>query len=699
MAMFDDVTEEDKDPNALMNALNALRGKGSLSAKAKAPALSRAQLEYRDRAYANALKGDQIRGPQQAVEKPNEDWEDAKEIMSKFLMKMTGQLPKAEEQKAEPLFQAHAKPMLPAYGDPQVERDLQSEAKGLMQDEASNYGKPSAMPNQPRDPNKNRPPASFLQGKSGMDFGQNQFASPLPSQDHMSKVNGALRLPPIQAPQSVDMAKKKEPMVVTLDDPSYFAVDKPKAPSHNPFKDDPRFAPIGPEQDQGPQSQSMAAGDGMMPPAQGMGLNLPPMQQQEISPMSPVQAQQQQIDPNDPREMIKRYLAKQDGPESQRRDNGLAQMLQGNEQANSKLGLMALLLDSANKAGSINGKMASSDASNQYFAGLQQQNNRSGDMLSKDRVNEKKALDDKLKGMMFLAKQQQDDQKYKDDLGFRQKQLDQLTKYQTGQLENTAESNKQMNQYHNDMLTATNGNTAANNQYRQDMLDLKKNPVMPPMNDLQKAQAAKALAEAKAIEDKAKLPGAGIKSPAQDAVDRAFGKTYEEYVPGGGASTVRTNLNKLRSVRDMLDIEPNATGPGHKIVPDSILTYFGNKGPAMRDDVYSAVQGTLKAVLGGQYTEREGQGIMSRAFDPNQTPAENKKRLNQAIDQLEGMVKAKEEAINYYEKNGTLRGYKGNPGLSQTPQTENKIQQPPEAAPGMKWQRNKVTGAMRQVPI
>ena len=155
-------------------------------------------------------------------------------------------------------------------------------------------------------------------------------------------------------------------------------------------------------------------------------------------------------------------------------------------------------------------------------------------------------------------------------------------------------------------------------------------------------------------------------SEAQKAVDRAFGKDYADFVLAGGYSDVQKQLGQLKDVIGEL----KGTGTAEKpkgvsasgisgVLPKSLRDIVASKGAAIQDTVEDVVQRNLRNVLGAQFTEREGTRLIERAYNPRQPETENIKRLNRLIVQIDEAAKSKAEAGEYYEKKGTLVGFKG----------------------------------------
>lgn len=151
-------------------------------------------------------------------------------------------------------------------------------------------------------------------------------------------------------------------------------------------------------------------------------------------------------------------------------------------------------------------------------------------------------------------------------------------------------------------------------------------------------------------------------TPAQMAVDKEYGKDYTEFVAGGGFADAQKNIAQLRGVVNQLKSgNQNLTGPMLGRAPDWLKQLSGNDAAIQtRETVEEVVQRNLRIVLGAQFTEREGERLISRAFNPNLSEAENAQRLDRLITAMERAVEAKMAAAQYYEKNGTLQGFRGN---------------------------------------
>lgn len=176
---------------------------------------------------------------------------------------------------------------------------------------------------------------------------------------------------------------------------------------------------------------------------------------------------------------------------------------------------------------------------------------------------------------------------------------------------------------------------------------------------LKKAETAKNYAEA----NKANAEAKGTKnlSPGQKAADEAYGKDMADYYYGGGQATVEKNFGKLSGAIETLKANPDLTGHLSMKTPllgsDAAQDVLNPQMAQVRDDIRGAIQGTLRQVLGPQFTEKEGTAIFNRAFNPRLTADENARRATQEMTALQTMAADKDRAQAYFKENGTLQGF------------------------------------------
>jgi hypothetical protein len=195
----------------------------------------------------------------------------------------------------------------------------------------------------------------------------------------------------------------------------------------------------------------------------------------------------------------------------------------------------------------------------------------------------------------------------------------------------------------------------------------------------------------------------------QTQVDKKFADDYLSWKVGGGAADTQKQLAQLDGIADLLE-DPErgkyVTGPVEALMPDSIsaLTPTGQTRVATREAVEEVVQRNLRLVLGAQFTEGEGNRLIARAYNPALPPAENARRVRRLVTQIQNAAKAKQDAAEYFERNGTLAGWNGrlpsiedfNPeGTDQPSGGGGAAVPPPSAAPPVPSQDPSLRGRVR----
>lgn len=131
---------------------------------------------------------------------------------------------------------------------------------------------------------------------------------------------------------------------------------------------------------------------------------------------------------------------------------------------------------------------------------------------------------------------------------------------------------------------------------------------------------------------------------------------------GGGAGNLKANLANLDRARKILESGENVSGAMFGLLPEQGFNIFAPNAKIARDSVRGVVQGTLRETLGAQFTQKEGEGIMDRAYDPALPESENKKRVAALFMKLSEAAQAKTDMMNYYiDNNYSMKGFKPKP--------------------------------------
>lgn len=148
-------------------------------------------------------------------------------------------------------------------------------------------------------------------------------------------------------------------------------------------------------------------------------------------------------------------------------------------------------------------------------------------------------------------------------------------------------------------------------------------------------------------------------SVVQKAIDDKFGKDYADYVAQGGYADIQKQLTQLREAANRLSRTNTASGPLVSIAQSATGGRFSPEGTAIKEMIEEVVQRDLRRVLGAQFTEKEGDRLISRAFNPRLSEAENLRRLERLIESIQLAADAKEAAAKHVQEHGTLSGFTG----------------------------------------
>lgn len=180
---------------------------------------------------------------------------------------------------------------------------------------------------------------------------------------------------------------------------------------------------------------------------------------------------------------------------------------------------------------------------------------------------------------------------------------------------------------------------------------------------LEQAKTAKELAEAAKYRAEAGTSKTAKNlTPGEKSADEVFGKDAGEYYYGGGKATVEKNVQRLQDAIDKLKDTPNLTGGITTRIPllnsDSAQDTINPKLASVRDEIRGAIQASLRATLGPQFTEKEGEAIFNRAFNPRLSADENVKRATTELDAIKRMAAQKDQSMKQFISAGTLKGYR-----------------------------------------
>lgn len=150
-------------------------------------------------------------------------------------------------------------------------------------------------------------------------------------------------------------------------------------------------------------------------------------------------------------------------------------------------------------------------------------------------------------------------------------------------------------------------------------------------------------------------------TPLETKADELAAKELVAFNIGGGFSDAQKSLTQLDTAINQLETTPEGTITGTRFgyTPDWLKPMFDKEAVTVKDQVEEIVQRNLRLILGAQFTEREGTRLIERAYNPKLSQAENARRLKLLQQQIYDAASNKQQAYDYFQNNGTLKGFEG----------------------------------------
>ena len=128
-----------------------------------------------------------------------------------------------------------------------------------------------------------------------------------------------------------------------------------------------------------------------------------------------------------------------------------------------------------------------------------------------------------------------------------------------------------------------------------------------------------------------------------------------------GSSLAKSNIIQLSEVIGDLEDGNIDTRSLSDFAPmsDNVRALFNPTGQDALDKVRGVIFQSLKATLGGQFAEKEGIRLVNAAYNTQLSEEQNIDRLGALLRRTQAAADAKDNASQYFQENGTLKGYSG----------------------------------------
>ena len=125
---------------------------------------------------------------------------------------------------------------------------------------------------------------------------------------------------------------------------------------------------------------------------------------------------------------------------------------------------------------------------------------------------------------------------------------------------------------------------------------------------------------------------------------------------------MQKGLSQLEIAKQTLQQQPEGRITGKLVGAQDdtgLLKYTNPAAQDTKEQVQEIAQRNLRLILGPQFTAKEGEALINRVYNPALPQSVNVKRLELLQEQMTSAAKTKQEAVDYYNANGTLKGFKG----------------------------------------
>ena len=144
-------------------------------------------------------------------------------------------------------------------------------------------------------------------------------------------------------------------------------------------------------------------------------------------------------------------------------------------------------------------------------------------------------------------------------------------------------------------------------------------------------------------------------TPGETSFDQTFAKSLVEF----NEPDVRKGMEQLRGAINSLENSNTLSGPVISLLPNFIGDRVNPDAAQTREAIEEVVQRNLRLVLGAQFTEREGERLISRAYNPRLEEEQNIERVQRLFKSIEDAMNAKLSQKAYFQRYGTLKGHRG----------------------------------------
>ena len=174
----------------------------------------------------------------------------------------------------------------------------------------------------------------------------------------------------------------------------------------------------------------------------------------------------------------------------------------------------------------------------------------------------------------------------------------------------------------------------------------------------QSPELAFLLAQSKAAGTQGLDVGEKPLTPFQEAFDKTSATELANFMSKEYPGQI-TNLQKFDDVIEQLKNNPNLTGAVEGGMPSALKVLLNPESIGVQDDIQSIIFQQLKATLGAQFTQQEGEKLVAANFNKYLSEEINIKRLERLRGETVRGLENKVAMFKHMQSGGSLRDWKG----------------------------------------
>jgi len=156
------------------------------------------------------------------------------------------------------------------------------------------------------------------------------------------------------------------------------------------------------------------------------------------------------------------------------------------------------------------------------------------------------------------------------------------------------------------------------------------------------------------------MPSNKTLSPIEQKMDEHYADVLVDWNTGG-QSDWQKNQQQINNIADILDSPEGEDLTGYLlgITPKWVLEGFNPEAVDAQELVEEVVQRNLRIVLGAQFTEKEGERLIQRAYNRKLPASMNAARVRRLSQLLEGRAQQMQSLNEHVQQNRTAAGWNG----------------------------------------